>query len=48
MKKQIIVFVVSALVAAQMAHAAPDPLEIHQRVFEHIKAVRDTLWCPHP
>jgi hypothetical protein len=43
MKKQIIAFVVSAAFVTQLGHAAPDPREIHERVFEHLKAVRDHL-----
>ena len=43
MKKQIIALTAIAAFVAQPGHAAPNPREIHERVFEHIKAVRDHL-----
>ncbi len=42
MKKQIIAIVVAIAVTNQLS-AAPSPREIHERMFEHLKAVRDHL-----
>jgi len=41
MNKQIIALAIGGVAAAQLACAAPDPLEIHERVVNHLKAVRD-------
>ena len=43
MKKPMIALIVITAFAARLGHAAPDPREIHERMFEHLKAVRDHL-----
>jgi hypothetical protein len=43
MRKQIVALAIAAALTTQPGHAAPTPREIHERVFEHLKAVRDHL-----
>ncbi|HEY0549593.1 MAG TPA: hypothetical protein VGF13_08325 [Verrucomicrobiae bacterium] len=43
MKKQLIAMAIAAAVTTQPGHAAPTPREIHERLFEHLKTVRDHL-----
>jgi hypothetical protein len=46
MKKLIITLALITAVAAQVACAAPDPREVHERVIKHLKTVRDALVPP--
>ena len=47
MNKRTIVLTVCAAFMAQVVQAQPDPMEIHQRVVDHLKTVRD-IFVPAP
>jgi hypothetical protein len=47
MKNKIMAIIIAAAVTTQLGHAAPSPREIHERMFEHLKAVRDHLVPEH-
>jgi len=43
MRKQIVAIALAATVTTQLGQSAPTPREIHERMFEHLKTVRDHL-----